>query len=245
MNCEQARRVMQDVLDGTQADHAELDAHCAECPQCRAEWRQLQAIASAVRADVRCDVPGECRDRVIAGALRRIESRQGHAARGTWWPRRVATAALLIAIFVGGIYAGRAVWPREVIVTNTVKVPEVREKIVEVEVPVIQEKVVIKRVPVYKTRIVYRDREVEKLVPVVMPAEAPAPLTPDQFVTPPETEPLMTTVTVFQETRPAQLAEEVEPEQPEPTQGRHDSPGTEIAQAIKDNTTAKSNAPAS
>ena len=55
----------------------------------------------------------------------------------------------------------------------------------------------------------------------------------------------MTTVTVFQETRPAQLAEEVEPEQLEPTQGRHDSPGTAIAQVATDKTTAKSNAPAS
>ena len=231
MNCEQARRVMQDVLDGTQADHAELDAHCAECPQCRAEWRQLQAIDSAVRAGVRCDVPVECRDRVMADALRRIELRQGHAARGTRWPRRVATAALLIAIFVGGIYAGRTVWPREVTVTKTVKVLEVHEKIVEVEVPVVKERVVVKRVPVYKTIIVYRDREVEKPVPVVTPAETPAPLTPDQFVTRPETEPLMTTVTVFQETRPAQLAEEVEPEQLEPTQGRREQPGSTITEA--------------
>ncbi len=241
MNCEQARRVMQDVLDGTQADHAELDAHCAECPQCRAEWRQLQAIASAVRADVRCAVPVERRDRVIAAALGRIELRQGHAARGARWPRRVAAAALLIAVFATGLYAGRAVWPREIIVA----VPEVHEKIVEVEVPIVKERVVIKRVPVYKTRIVYRDREVEKPLPVVTPAETPAPPTPDQYVTQPETEPLMTTVTVFQETRPAQLAEEVQPEQFEPTQGRHDSPGTEIAQFAPDKTTMHSNAPTS
>lgn len=245
MNCEQARGVMQDVLDGTQADHAELDAHCAECPQCRAEWRQLQAIASAVRADVRCDVPVECRDRVIAGALRRIEFQQGHVVRDVRWVRGVATAALLIAVFATGLYAGRTVWPREVIVTKTVMVPEVREKIVEVKVPVVQEKVVIKRVPVYKTRIVYLDREVKKPVPVVTPPETPALLTPDQFVTQPESEPLMTAVTVFQETRPAQLAEEVEPEQLEPTQGRHDSPGTTIAQATTRKITTKSNAPTS
>ena len=108
-----------------------------------------------------------------------------------------------------------------------------------------EKKVVIKRVPVYKTRIVYRDREVEKPVPVVTPAETPAPLTPNQFVTQPETEPLMTAVTVFQETRPAQLAEEVEPEQLEPTQGRRDSPGTTIAQVVTDKITAESNAPTS
>ncbi len=245
MNCEQARRVMQDILDGTQVDNAELDAHCAQCPQCRAEWRQLQAIDSAVRADTQCDVPVASRDRVMASALQRIEFESADTARGARWLRRVATAALLAAVFASGLYAGRAVWPREVTITQIVKVPEVREKIVEVEVPVVKERVVVKRVSVYKTRIVYRDREVEKPVAVVTPAETPAPPTADQFVTRPETEPFMTTVTVFQETRPAQLAEGVEPEQLEPTQGRHDSPGTEIAQIATGKITAKRNAPAS
>ena len=41
----------------------------------------------------------------------------------------------------------------------------------------------------------------------------------------------MTTVTVFQETRPAQLAEGVEPEHLEPTQGRREQPGSTITEA--------------
>ena len=41
----------------------------------------------------------------------------------------------------------------------------------------------------------------------------------------------MTAVTVFQETRPAQLAEEIEPEQFEPTQGRREQPGSTITEA--------------
>ncbi len=227
MNCEQARRLMQDILDGTQVDHAELDGHCAECPQCRAEWRQLQALDSAVRADMRCDVPVECRDRVIADTLRGIESRQGHAVRGARWPRWVAAAAALIVAFSFGLYAGRTVWPREVIVTETVKVPEVREKIVQVEVPVIKERVVVKRVPVYRTRIVYR--EVEKPSPVAETHNEPAPIEPEQFVIVPESEPIMTATMIFQETRPARLAEDVEPEEAPATQGHWEPPDTAVA----------------
>lgn len=245
MNCKQARRLMQAIADGTRTGHAEFDRHIAHCPGCRLEWQALQRIEDAVASIARCEPPAERLERATVGALRMIERQRSRALAGLSRLGWAAAAALLIAVFASGLYAGRTVWPREVIVTNTVKVPEVREKIVEVAVPVVQEKVVIKRVPVYRTRIVYRDREVEKPVAVVTPAETPAPLTPDQFVTQPETEPLMTAVTVFQETRPAQLAAEVEPEQLEPTQGRRDSPGTEIAQAVTDKITAESNAPTS
>jgi len=261
MNCKQARRLMQKILDSgnpnsvggaslprpsdAQVNHTELDQHLAQCPGCRLEWQALQRIEGAVASIARCEPPAERLERATMGALRMIERQRPRALAGLSRLGWAAAAALLIAIFASGLYAGRTVLPREVIVTNTVKVPEVREKLVEVEVPVVKERVVIKRVPVYKTRIVYRDREVEKPVPVVTPAETPAPLTPNQFVTQPETEPFMTAGTVFQETRPARLAEEVEPEQLEPTQGRHDSPGTEIAQVVTDRITAKSNAPTS
>jgi hypothetical protein len=126
-----------------------------------------------------------------------------------------------------------------------VEVPELRDRIVEVEVPVIKERVVVKRVPVYRTRVVYRDRQVEKPVPVVTPAETPKPSTPDQFVTDPETQPTMTAITVFQESRPARLAEEVEPEQLAPTQGALDSAADALAQLASDKITVQSNAPTS
>ncbi|MCK4324857.1 MAG: zf-HC2 domain-containing protein [Armatimonadetes bacterium] len=245
MNCKQARRLMQEIADGTRTDHAEFDRHIAQCPGCRREWQALQRIQGAVASIARCAPPAERLERATVGALQMIERQRSRALVGLSRLGWAAAAALLIAVFASGLYAGRTVWPREAIVTNTVKVPEVREKIVEVEVPVVKERIVIKRVPVYKTIIVYRDREVEKPVPVVTPAETPAVPTPDQFVTQPETEPLINTVTVFQETRPARLAEEVEPQQLEPTQGRRDSPGTEIAQVITDKITTKSNAPTS
>jgi len=112
-------------------------------------------------------VPVERRDRVIAAALHRIEFQQGHAVRDVRWPRWVAAAALVIVAFSVGLYAGRTVWPRELIV----KVTEVHEKIVEV--PVIKERVVVKHVPVYKTRIVYREREVPEVTPVAEPQREP------------------------------------------------------------------------
>ncbi len=245
MNCKQARRLMQEIADGTPGDHAELDQHIAQCPRCRLEWHKLQQISAALTETARCEVPAERLERATVRALRMIERQRSRSLAGFSRLGWVAAAALLIVTFATGLYAGRAVWPREVIVTKTVKVPEVREKIVKVEVPVIKERVVIKRIPVIKERIVYRDREVEKPVPVVTPAETPTPLTPGQFVTQPETDPSMTAVTVFQETRPARLAEEVEPEQLEPTQGRRDSPGTAIAQVITDRITAESSAPTS
>ncbi len=242
MNCKQAQRLMQEIADGTRTDHAEFDRHIAQCPGCRLEWQALQRIQGAVASIAQCEPPAEGLERATVGALQTIERQRARSLAGLSRLGWAAAAALLIAVFATGLYAGRTVWPREVIVTETVKV---REKIVKVEVPVVKERVVVKRVPIYKTRIVYRDREVEEPVPLVTPAETPAPPTQDQLVTRPETEPIMTAVTVFQETRPAQLAEEIEPEQLEPTQGRHDSPGMEIAQAIKDNITAKSNAPTS
>ena len=245
MNCKQARRLMQEIADGTLGDHTELDQHIAQCPRCRLEWQALQRIEGAVASIARCEPPAERLERATVGALRTIERQRPRASAGLSRLGWAAAAALLIAVFAIGLYAGRTVWPREVIVTETVNVPEVRKEIVEVEVPVIKEKLVVKRVPVVRTRIVYRDREVAKPVPVVTPAETPAPLTRHQFVIQPETEPFMTAVTVFQETRPARLAEEVEPEQLEPTQGRRDSPGTEIAQFATGNITTEKNAPTS
>ena len=231
MNCKQARRAMQDVLDSTQADHPELDAHCAECPQCCAEWRQLQAIDSAVRADTQCDVPVECRDRVIAAALRRIELQQRPAVRAVRWVRGVATAALLIAVLVSGLYAGRALWPREVIVPQIVKVPEVREKIVEVEVPVVQEKVVVKRVPVYKTIIVYREREVEKPVPVVAATANPEPVKLDEVIVLVASNPVPPAVQVREETKPTTVIGEAESRGASPIEGHRQQSDSTITEA--------------
>ena len=229
MNCKQARRLMQDILDGTQADHAELDGHCAECPQCRAEWRQLQALDSAVRADVRCDVPVARRDRVIAAALHRIESQQGRAARSARWPKLVTAAALVIVAFSVGLGAGRTVWPREVIVTKTVKVPEVHEKIVEVEV--LKERVVVKHVPVYKTRIVYRDREVEKLVPVMAATLNPEPVKLDEFISYVASNPVPPAVQVSEEIKPTTVIGEAESREASPIEGHREQPDSTITEA--------------
>ncbi len=155
MNCKQARRLMQEMADGTRTDHAELDQHIAQCPRCRLEWQALQRLEGAVASIARCEPPAERLERATVGALRMIERQRPRVLPGLSRLGWAAAAALLIAIFATGLYAGRTVWPRELIV----KVPEVHEKIVEVEVPVIKERVVIKRVPVVKERIVYRERD--------------------------------------------------------------------------------------
>jgi len=218
MNCKQARRLMQDILDGTQADNAELDGHCAECPQCRAEWGQLQALDSAVRTDVRCDVPVERRDRVIAAALHRLEFQQGHTVRDVRWPRWVAAAALVIVAFSVGLGAGRTVWPRELIV----KVTEVHEKIVEVEVPVIKERVVVKHVPVYKTRIVYRHREVPEATPVAERQREPVKC--DEILVYLPSIPIAATARVTEEVQPAEVLDAGESDETPATQGHWQTP---------------------
>ena len=160
------------------------------------------------------------------------------AERGMW-PRALAglsrlgwaaAAALLIAVFATGLYAGRTVRPREVIVTNTVMVPEVREKIVEVEVPVIKERVVVKRVPVYTTRIVYREREVEKPVPVVATAN-PEPVKLDEFITYAASNPVPPAVQVREEIKPTTVIGEAEPGEGSPTQGHREQPDSTITEA--------------
>ena len=107
---------------------------------------------------VRCAELPEAAKRATADVVPALEARQAAPVRGLA-PAPVAAIALtLLAVFFIGVGAGRWLWPRQVVLTQIIKVPEVRERIVEVEVPVVTDHVVVKRVPVIKTRIVYRDR---------------------------------------------------------------------------------------
>ncbi len=227
MNCKQARRLMQEIADGTRTDHAELEQHLAQCPRCRLEWQALQRIEGAVASIARCEPPAERLERATVGALRMIERQRPRALAGLSRLGWAAVAALLIAIFASGLYAGRTVWPREVIV----KVPKVHEKIVEVEVPLVQEKVVIKHVPVYKTRIVYRDREVEKPLPVVTPAETPAPVKLDEIISYVASNPVPPAVQVREEIKPITVTGEAQPGEGSPIEGHREQPDSTITEA--------------
>jgi len=231
MNCKQARRLMQEIADGTLGDHGEFDRHIAQCPRCRLEWQALQRIEGAVASIVRCQPPAERLERATVGALQTIERQRPRALAGLSRLSWAAAAALLIAVFATGLYAGRTVWPREVTVTKTVKVPEVHEKIVEVEVPVVKERVVVKRVPVYKTRIVYRDREVEKPVPVVAATASPEPVKLDEVVTHMASNPVPPAVQVSEEIKPTTVIGEAESREASPIEGHREQPDATITEA--------------
>lgn len=227
MNCKQARRLIHELLDGADFDRTQLDHHLAQCPACRAELQALQQIQAGVADAVQCQVSEELLDRATARVLPTLAAGQRPTAPAARIVRAMAAAGLVLLVFGLGLSGGRWAWPREVTVTQVVKVPEVREKIVKVEVPVVKERVVVKRVLVYKTKIVYR--EVEKPSPVAETDNEPAPIEPEQFVMAPESEPIMTATMIFQETRPARLASEVEPEEAPATQGHWEPPDTTIS----------------
>ncbi len=227
MNCKQARRLMQEIADGTLGDHGEFDRHIAQCPGCRLEWQALQRIEGAVANIARCKPPAERLERATVGVLQTIERQRPRSlarlSRLGW----AAAAALLIATFAMGLYAGRTVWPREVIV----KVPEVHEKIVEVEVPVVKERVVVKRVPVYKTRIVYRDREVEKPIPVVAATASPEPVKLDEVISYVVSNPVPPAVQVNEEIKPTTVIGEAESREASPLEGHREQPDSTITEA--------------
>ncbi len=227
MNCKQARRLMQEIADGTRTDHAEFDRHIAQCPRCRREWHQLQQISAALAETARCEVPPERLERATVGALRMIERQRPRALAGLSRLGWAAAVVLLIATFATGLYAGRTVWPREVIV----KVPEVHEKIVEVEVPVVQEKVVIKHVPVYKTRIVYRDREVEKPVLVIAPAPSPEPVKLDEVISYVASNPVPPAIQVREEIKRITVIGEAESREASPIEGHREQTDSTITEA--------------
>ena len=208
---------------------AEFEHHLAECTRCRVEWRQLQRLERAVRADTRCAVPAERREQAIADILQQMAAQPTHSVVWRAWPRWVMAAALIIVAFSAGLGAGRTVWPREVIVTKTVKIPEVHEKIVEV--PVVKERIVVKRVPVYKTRIVYRDREVEKLAWGLTNYRAygereplPGPVKCDEIVVCLPSIPIAATAHVSEEVQPAEVLDAGESDETPATQGHWQPP---------------------
>ena len=155
MNCKQARRLMQQLLDGDEIGRAPLEDHLAECPSCRAEFHALAEMQTAVGRAVKCDVPSGALQRATEGALQVIRYHDSAAHAGRRW-LAVGVAAGVLAAFGLGLVSGRSMWPQEIVQVRTV--PQVVEKIVRVEVPVIEERMVVKRIPVVRTRIVYRER---------------------------------------------------------------------------------------
>ncbi len=211
MKCRKARKLIQELLDGTLGDRVELDGHLGGCGECRAELAALQQIDAAVSGVVGEDIPEDALERVSAGVLPQIAERESRPV-GVFafrWAAALAMAALMV-----GLGAGRWMWPRETTVTVVEKVTVVQEKIVEVKVPVVRERVVVKEVPVVRTRIVYRDREPEAVSTLYASPREPVTLEP--IIIRYATAPALPAATVQQNVRPAAVAEDDEEETPAP-----------------------------
>ena len=219
MNCRQARRLIHELLDGSEEHRALLDRHLAQCADCRSELNSLQQVQAAVCEFARCEVPAQALERTTAEILAAIEV-QEHPSRSVLrLVRGAALAAVLFAVFGLGLTAGRWAWPREVPVTKVVKVPQVHEKRVKVDVPVVQERVVVKRVPVYRTRIVYRECQAPQVEAHPVAASEPVLVTRTEVALYQESSLTAPVVTVVEERRPARLVEEQPEERPSTESG--------------------------
>jgi anti-sigma factor RsiW len=159
MNCDRWREAMHEILDGDDLRRAELERHLAHCAECARIWRQLQRLDGVLTADGCAELPAARREHVIYAAMARIAAERNSRSKVLGpWLRIAAAGALLLIGFGLGLAAGRGLWPRQVTVTEIVRVPEVREKIVKVEVPVVVDRPVVRHVPVVKQRTVYRPR---------------------------------------------------------------------------------------
>ena len=222
MNCKEARGLMQEILDGAEVCDAEFEHHLAACTRCRVEWRQVQRLERAVRADTRCAVPAARREQAIVAILQQIEAQPTRNVVWRGWPRWLMAAAVIIVAFSLGLGAGRTVWPREVIVSQTVLVSDVREKIVEVERPVIKERVVVKRVPVIKERIVYLHRDAPEITAVA--EEQQQPVKCDEILVYLPSSPIAATAHVSEEVQPAEVLDAGESDETPSTQGHWQPP---------------------
>ena len=220
MKCRNARKLIQELLDGTLADRAGLDGHLAECNECRAELAALQQIDAAVSGVVDRDIPEDALERVSAGVLPQIAERESRPV-GVFAFRWAAALAVTAAALIVGLGVGRWAWPREITVTVVEKVPVVQERIVEVKVPVVRERVVVKEVPVVRTRVVYRDREPEAASTLWASPREPVKLEP--IVIRYVTAPALPTPTLQQDVRPATVAEHDDDEPPAPTDAEGES----------------------
>lgn len=174
---------------------------CRACQEYVAELAQASAQLSSLPA---VQLPPDFTERVIS----RMPERAPRRDSPTPVPLLVPVAMAILLGFGLGLYFGRTLWPRQVTEIQIVKVPQVREKIVEVEVPVVRERVVVKRVPIYRTRVVYREREAPEASPDVEPKPEPVKL--DEVIIHLASKPLPPPAQIREELFPARLAEEAE-----------------------------------
>lgn len=96
-------------------EEARVEQHVAECPECMAALRELEAVASALAyAAPRAQPPAELRTRVLASVAPVVAAqpeaerplaakRPGRSRMPAWWPRFSAVAVPVLAVAVVGL----------------------------------------------------------------------------------------------------------------------------------------------
>ena len=207
MNCRQANRLMDDVLNGVLEHSSELEAHLAECDRCAAEWSALQRLARAARGELGRPVDEDRLERLTGSLLRALAAEPRPAPyMPLVWARAAAALGLLLAAFAGGVAVGHALWPTQRVTTRVVEKPYPVERVAKAFVPVVRERVVVRRVPVTRTRVVYREPPIETGPRSGGPAE---PTTIDEVIVPATAVSFASRPLITQELAPVVLASEV------------------------------------
>lgn len=100
MNCQAARQLIQDSLDGSlpPSDADALQEHLARCESCAQDQMSLQATVSALEALPRVTAPPELLSR-LSPALDALSSPQAAPRRKwAWVPGGAIAAGLLVAL---------------------------------------------------------------------------------------------------------------------------------------------------
>lgn len=137
-----------------------------------------------------------------------------------------ALAAALVLFFAGGLLVGRTFCPREVVVTEQVRVSTpAPARVVRVEVPVVHERLVVKRVPVVRTRVIYRQAALPVSAVRALETAAPTPRPLARISIALHAEPLLPQASISHESHPARLAEPQPAEAPASGRGALPQPG--------------------
>lgn len=143
MKCRNARRMMDDLLDGDlrESQREELTAHLTNCASCRKELQAMERIKALAAEALEADPARERLEAISASVSAHIqaEEERGFAFR-PFHVRASLAAVIFVAGLGGGVFLGATRFPK--IVTERIEVPVARKEVVRVDVPVVEERIV-------------------------------------------------------------------------------------------------------
>lgn len=108
MECREAQRAMDELLNGALEHWAPLHGHVKACERCSTEWRRLQRLDRLARDELRDPVSEAELERLTAGVLRTIAASSRAVLSAPPASPRVALAAFsLVAVLLLGVAGGR------------------------------------------------------------------------------------------------------------------------------------------